>query len=228
MNRFRRNQHPSTLAPTAVTKHIGKLATKNEKLATEDDDWTAAALAAKPVPKRREGSQPAHIWTAGTSLAMVKTHKGAFRGLQGIMFMGRERYGLVVEAPAEGKTPTKFLLTKIGNGQTSGLQIRDVDLTKLEGEEKFNFGREPKHKTMINNVVSHDDPSVSREHAELTVSNVSLDLVDENSTNGTTYLAADQFIGNADPAHIELVQAMAKNPALWSGEYGGATVVPAQ
>lgn len=224
------NQYPSQPERKTgrLARMVGKLATKPEIKASSTLDWEVAKIAARPAARREQGVEASKVYLVGSGIARVKTQEGRDRVLQGIVFAGKERYGLVAEMSAkQNQGPDKFLLTSIGEGQQSGVVLRTVDFAELrqpradgivQNWEMMRFGR-----GQNNDVVISDDESVSRKHFTMDITQSDVRISDENSTNGTTYITV--HMAETTPVLAGLWEAMNANPALWSGEYKGGTVI---
>ena len=229
MNAQSKNQYPKQEVPGRFAKLLGKFAIGEAPMA-EQVDWEKVAQAATPVARQERGKPGSNLYY-DNPIAQTKTQAGMFRRLHGVMLVGSERFGLVSEASAQSSAPDRFLLTAVGEGQKSGTVLRQVEFAELQQPrgagyiqpwEDFRIGRASE-----NDVVTYDDPSISRQHAFLRVSGDKLEMFD-SSTNGTRYLSGANYNGTPDSDLVEAWNTLADNPALWSGEYGGGTVVVAQ
>lgn len=232
MNTASHNQQPKRTVSEKLARFTGRMAAKAETNTQSEVNWYQVAVDAKEAPRRGEKAGGRIYFNEG--IASVTTQAGNTRNLQGIFFAGREKYGLVTERAPGSTGVSKFLLTNIGEGQNSSVVLREVNIADLEKPradgvvqkwQEISIGR-----ANDNDVVTASekpvDQLISRKHATLEIDANSVQIIDERSLNGTTYLSADQTRMNMSNELAEAWNAMNANPALWSGEYGGATVIP--
>jgi len=232
MNPFKNKYEKKSQRPvSANTKQaLGSLTMSAEHDVTKNDvNWDAVAALSTPVPKSERGSQGKRVWLNNSEIASAKTADGHTQRLMGIMFAGSEKFGLVAHSSSDGVAPDRFYLTAIGENQEAAHPLRYVDFNQIsqvrpEGYvknwEDITIGRDP-----ANNVVS-SNADVSGNHARITVAQTDVELVDRNSTNGTTVLTAELFNGqNIDPQLVDAWNYLQASPDSWSGTQGAQNAV---
>jgi hypothetical protein len=134
----------------------------------------------------------------------------------------------VAEHGKTNRDNSRFILTKIGEGQKSGTEVTSVEFspihTEAQAKSQNNFisvGR-----GTGNTVIIDDDPALSRNHFSMRVTSTSVDMFDAKSLNGTQCITNLDLGGDVKPAIANLFDELNRNPALWSGEYNGITVIP--
>ncbi len=175
MEKASSEQHSPKRSAGRIARFAGRLASKPEQATKVDSyTWELASRAAKSAGRRGEQATPIRTQLDGEPIAETKTQNGYTRALQGILFAGQQKFGLVAEISPDKQGAQAFYLTAIGEGQNSAVTLRSLDLKKLQTEVRPEGYVQPWQEMKIgrgndNDIVAIDDPILSRHHANITV-----------------------------------------------------------